>query len=294
MLCRAIAVETILARSRSECLQAWLMVTVILAGLILVTDVVRAAGEVSTRIAFEESDVRVRPAGGSYDHVELDGADADVTDSREGEPQLPIIVRFFLLPPGTTVDEVAIQVLDAVTLPGRVRPVPIRPPGTDDYPETPPWDAERTYPSVRAFVVKAGDQRTYRMAKVAYSPLTYDARTQQLTLTTVADITLSLRAMSAVEARRGTVLERPETRDGAWGELRALVRSKVVNGSPHAMALWWGSGIHRKDHDVLRPDLQRAIANDRQGFRCRRRLRPDRSGADRRDRRLLHRTQSIL
>ena len=165
---------------------------------------------------------------GRTTNVSLRRAAFDEMSGHAGDPQLPVVARLFLLPPDRAVSSVEIVPIERHVLQGHYRPFPILTDSLDAPPDSPPWE-EIVYPRQTGFLVSAGQARRYRLAKVQFWPLEYDAATEQLTILTAVRISLQLRTLTAEEERNSFHIQRPDRLDDPLFRQRAWIAETVVN-----------------------------------------------------------------
>lgn len=166
---------------------------------------------------------------GPYSHIRMAGLSSDQMPSHTGQPQLPVMARFFLLPPDRAVSKVEFVSEGRVSISDHIRPYPILAPNDSvGLPDSPPW-GQITYPSKMGFVSRAGQARQYRLAKVLIWPLEYDARSEVLTLATSIRVRLTLRPLTASEQTASLTFLRPETADDPFGRQRRWIADTVLN-----------------------------------------------------------------
>ena len=86
-----------------------------------------------TEVTLQREDVIIEPDG-DYQRVGFRVAGQDRRHENIGEPQLPLVVKWFLLPPGTTVQSIEITPTHRLAIPGRYQPFPILDSGGDGRP----------------------------------------------------------------------------------------------------------------------------------------------------------------
>lgn len=167
---------------------------------------------------------------GMYQHIRMRGATEDNMLRHVGDPQLPVFIKWFLLPPDRTATDLEVVVQRRVEIPGEFHPFPIMPEDEDwqSPPDNPPWEDE-VYPASAGIIVMVDQARAYRLAKVIIYPLEYDALLGRLTLLQSMRIRLALRALTSEEERNSIRIKRPEAVDDVFGFYRSWVERIVEN-----------------------------------------------------------------
>lgn len=195
-------------------------------------------------ITFDPRDFEATPSG-EYHHVRMYGASLDRMKSHVNQPQLPVAVIWFVLPPGRTIEHLDIIPIERVVIPGHFRPYPILAEDNEalEPPASPPWD-QIVYPERPGFIVASGMARRYRLAKVAIWPLEYDAATERISIIRSAHIELTLRPLTAGEDANVLKILRPECADDPFHRKRAWIRRTVVN--PDDLPRFYPTYKHRE------------------------------------------------
>lgn len=182
----------------------------------------QVASELVQTVTFDADDVRVI-RDMRYDRIHFRETDPDLRLEHEGFPQLPVKVVWFVLPRGTAVASVSHRIITTERLQGSFLPYPIA--HDEDIPESPPWASGLVFPIEPVRSMGSGQYRDYQMAKIAVWPMTYEARTRRLTITTRMEIRVQLRPLEESEAEAMLSYYRPETIDGPFGSFRNWVAS---------------------------------------------------------------------
>lgn len=182
-------------------------------------------------LTFDPHDFDAIP-NGEYQHIRMRDADLDRMESHVGQPQLPAVARWFVLPPNRAVEGIEITPLDRFVVPGQYQPYPIMSEenALDAPPETPPWE-NIVYPKRTGCLVISGQARSFRLAKIAVYPLEYDAPRERITVLRAVNIRLRLRPLNTAEQRAGLVIRRPEAADDPFNSKREWIKSIAVNAS---------------------------------------------------------------
>lgn len=167
---------------------------------------------------------------GDGDGVEFARARQDQGRERVGHPQLPIAVRWFVLPPRTAIRNLHYQVLNELHLGDgyHVRSILPEENGGDGG-ERSPFDPNRPYPEAVAFQVKDVHVRGYHLAQVALYPVQYVAAPGSLFLTTAATLDLDVGPMTPEESASVIVTKRVESIAFHYPDDAAWIRALVVN-----------------------------------------------------------------
>jgi hypothetical protein len=136
---------------------------------------------------------------------------------------------WFLLPPDKTVDQISLTVQSQAGLENDFRPLPMFDEDDGDRPELPPWEDDGIYPERHVLQSTTGQVRGYRLAKLVYYPLSYDALTESLTLLTSVHLTVHLRPLTTRERDSLLDLKRPEKRDDIFGRTRVWLAEITEN-----------------------------------------------------------------
>ena len=169
---------------------------------------------VTHQIDFNAEEVQIE-SNADYDVITYTGGGLDRAESRAGAPQLPIVVRWFLLPPDTKVDEIQFTATSWDTLPGTYLPVPIQSENTEGYdgPEPGIYNSDNAFPATPHVLAVDSSMRGYHLGKVVIYPLQYLPDAEKLVLMDEGLLSLRLRELTAEEDERRLVMRRPETRD---------------------------------------------------------------------------------
>ncbi|MBK8233741.1 MAG: hypothetical protein IPK72_25000 [Candidatus Eisenbacteria bacterium] len=172
---------------------------------------------------------------GAGDGVEFQGMRQDNARDRVGHPQLPIAVRWFVLPPRTAVRSLRYQVQEELHLGDgfHLRPIPAEE-GGEDGGDRNPFDPYRPYPEAVAFQVKDVHVRGYHLAQVALYPVQYVASTGSLLLTTAASLALDVTPMTPEENASVLVTKRAESIAFHYPDDAAWIQALVVNPNDFA------------------------------------------------------------
>lgn len=181
---------------------------------------------------FNEADVHTERAG-DYDQVSYRGAiPYDEDESRLGQPILPVVLKWFILPDGTKIDSFHVTVASWTTLPGRYLVPPIQSTRADAETVDPDADIyESSTPYPRKIVYTAADSwmRGYHLAKIGLYPVSYIPSARQLRIPTALRVDLYLRPLTAAESGRILRIARPDGRDTPNGSEIRWIRSMVEN-----------------------------------------------------------------
>lgn len=167
---------------------------------------------------------------GNYQHIRLRGASLDNMYRHAGNPELPVLIKWFLLPSDKTVLDMEVVASRKIRIPGSYVPYPIlgEENQLDAPPDNPPWGAA-VFPAETGIIAKVGQARRYRLAKLIVYPLEYDALSQQLTMLQAMHVNVTLRGLTTAEMASGITIRRPEAVDDVFGFYRSWVRRIVEN-----------------------------------------------------------------
>ncbi|MBD3335578.1 MAG: hypothetical protein GF355_08680 [Candidatus Eisenbacteria bacterium] len=186
--------------------------------------------QVGTEFGFNIEDVHITNSG-EYDVITYDGGDVDRNPAHVGEPQLPVVARWYLLPAEAALDELNFTVTDWDTLSGSYIPIPIQPPGAEEFqpPEPDVYEGENAYPRTPYVVTLDGYMRGYHLVKITVYPLHYLPATEELVLHKSVRVSASLRRLTAEEESHRLIRRRPEARDSREGSAVRWIRGMVEN-----------------------------------------------------------------
>ncbi|MFH1690622.1 MAG: C25 family cysteine peptidase [Candidatus Eisenbacteria bacterium] len=178
-----------------------------------------------TAVSFERGDVSFE-ANRSFHDVTIDGC---AMLSEVGQPNLPVRILRFVIPPDTRVEDVVFSCGEIIELPGTHRVAPAQP-GTPTG-VTPRWvdpdpdvySSDELFPAARVEYLGDGYLGGHRIATVAVHPLQYAPASGRLFLASDLSVALSL----APGADRSRPRDRISARSGET--YRRMVRSIVAN-----------------------------------------------------------------
>ena len=183
---------------------------------------------------------------GDWDVISYPSSRPDMRRDHIGTPQLPVISRLVLLPPGMRVDDVLVTTHYSLPLPGRYLPRPV--PDVSDTVDVPPEDPEypdQEFPSSRALLVNAGDMRGYQLATVAVWPVSYEAGSRRLSVATEMRLSITLRPINRREMDDMVPVGRPDLIDGPFGVVRKWIRQKAAN--PEGLTTWYPRRLEEEE-----------------------------------------------
>jgi hypothetical protein len=184
-----------------------------------------------------ESTIRVNPEDfraiqdGIWHHIQIGDLEPDNLTRHIDDPQLPVMVKWFLLPPGTSVASLSAVPLEQTEVEGVYLPYPIvgeEQDGLESPPDSPPWDGI-VFPREQAFLCQVGEARRYQLAKIALYPLQYDALRQSIRILESIRLSVTLRSMTADESQARLQIRRPEAADDVFRVHRRWIRGLVEN-----------------------------------------------------------------
>ncbi|MCB9466525.1 MAG: hypothetical protein H6682_22710 [Candidatus Eisenbacteria bacterium] len=134
-----------------------------------------------------------------------------------------------LLPPDQVATRAEFIARRTEILDGEYLPTPISD-GRSEYGDGPnPEWRESSYPQLDVELIKQGEQRGYRLTKVAVWPVRYDGRSRSVSLVTDGLIRVHTRPMTDREVADSQTVLRESAIDGPWGACRASVAAKISN-----------------------------------------------------------------
>ena len=174
----------------------------------------------SGQIKIDRNDVQLSKQGG-YDVISLDGN--RFATMHIGAPELPVIVKKFVIPADAEVTGLDVTVSGRAALDGTFMPIPVRPPVTvgstvTDFvePADSVYDGAKSYPAVRAEIVGDNNQMGYHVVTLCFYPFEFEPQTKKVYLN---DISFNIRYRSgAVDVKR------PK----AQSEYRAKLTRKMI------------------------------------------------------------------
>lgn len=169
-------------------------------------------------------------AMGDYSQVTIRGEDLDSDPSRAGQPRLPIILKWFILPDHCKISAFTATSSDPTTLSGSHRPAPIQGDRDEPTPEDSRYYRQDTpYPGYTAIKLKEYYHRGYHLAQVLIYPIQWLPVERALVLDRGFRLHFDLERLSATEEDAIVRIERPESRNLEYPEIASWVRSRVAN-----------------------------------------------------------------
>lgn len=166
---------------------------------------------------------------GVWHHLRIEDGHLDTDRRHIGQPQLPLLNAFFILPPGKAIERVELTPQLRVRIPGHYLPYPIwSEEDNTDLPDEPPW-GHGVYPERAIYSLKCGDSRNYNLLKLSYYPLEYDAGSEELTMLGAQEASIILRERTAIEDQASVRVLRPDAIDGPFGSHRQWIKQIVQN-----------------------------------------------------------------
>lgn len=179
-----------------------------------------------SEVRFEQADLHIT-FDGEWHRLEMQDGYLDDAEDHIGNPQLPVVTRFFVVPPDRMVERVDIVPTEKVVIPGHFRPLPILAPDAE-LPADIPWE-NIVYPRETGSLSTTGQLRRYRVAKVNIFPVEFDATTSELSVIGSMIIRLILRPLSQDEERSSLHFARPNTGDDLFRYNRRWLERVALN-----------------------------------------------------------------
>ena len=145
---------------------------------------IAAKAQITGQVNVNLTDVQIS-AQGDYSKIRLEGADELMR--QVGAPELPVIVKTFVIPADAKVTGVDVAVNSRTALDGTFQPYPAQPPVTvgDNAPDfVPPADSiyngSSPYPSTRAEIVADYNQMGYHLVAVRLYPIEFEPESKKI------------------------------------------------------------------------------------------------------------------
>lgn len=190
---------------------------------------VTALFPIEYKLAVSPEDVRVEPAD-EYIRVQIVKENQDSDPVRAGEPQLPVVVRWFILPDHCKVADLAVTTEDMVAIPGNCIPEPIPGDGEDPTPQdSGTYEQDGPYPGYTATLLRDTYIRGYHLAQVMIYPLQWLPSEKSLLLAPSVTLTLTLSPLAADQERDIFRVLRSDAVSFEYPDIESWVTSLVAN-----------------------------------------------------------------
>lgn len=176
-------------------------------------------GQISNSILFQTTNVTIGTKN-QFDKIEIDISGllkTDVTSSKlVGEPDLPIVIRQFIVPLNSSQYSISMNSNLQYTYPSNYSIVPVQPEMPLDNSPAPAWVSPNSaiyssnvaYPTNTLEIIDEQCVLGYKIVTVEIHPFSYIPSTGQLKLNTSVDFTLSYNVNSSIDERYTTISEK--------------------------------------------------------------------------------------